>query len=42
LLHQGAVEQHGSLCALVDAPATPFVQRFVGSQRLLHALEVPT
>jgi osmoprotectant transport system ATP-binding protein len=42
LLHQGVVEQHGSFSALVGAPATPFVQRFVGSQRLLHALEVPT
>lgn len=41
LLHQGAVEQHGNLNALVDAPATPFVQRFVGSQRLLHALAAP-
>jgi osmoprotectant transport system ATP-binding protein len=38
LLEGGSVEQHGTVRALFDAPATPFVERFVSSQRALHQL----
>lgn len=38
LLEAGRIEQHGPVRALFDAPATPFVERFVSSQRALHQL----
>jgi osmoprotectant transport system ATP-binding protein len=38
LLEAGRVEQHGPVRALFEAPATPFVERFVSSQRALHQL----
>jgi osmoprotectant transport system ATP-binding protein len=39
LLGEGTVAQHGPFRALLDAPASDFVARFVRSQRALHNLE---
>ncbi|MFO7654411.1 MAG: ATP-binding cassette domain-containing protein [Candidatus Krumholzibacteriia bacterium] len=36
LLHQGSVVQDGTYADLTRRPAAPFVQRFVGAQRLIH------
>jgi osmoprotectant transport system ATP-binding protein len=36
LLREGRVVQDGTLAALVDAPAEPYVARFVRAQRALH------
>ena len=33
LIRDGAVEQRGSMKALLAEPASPFVEKFVGAQR---------
>jgi osmoprotectant transport system ATP-binding protein len=34
MLHEGRIVQRGSIAELVEAPAEPYVSRFVGAQRL--------
>jgi osmoprotectant transport system ATP-binding protein len=40
LLHQGRIEQHGTLAEMAKTPATPFVTEFVRSQRPPEELSV--
>ncbi len=43
LLREGCIEQEGSMTDLLEAPATPFVERFIKAQRsLLDSLADPT
>ncbi len=43
LLREGRIEQEGSMAALLEAPATPFVERFIKAQRsLLDSLTAPS
>jgi osmoprotectant transport system ATP-binding protein len=36
VMNAGRVEQHGAVAHVLEAPATPFVSRFLASQRSLH------